>query len=139
MTNGDPDTKLEVRKADLGFAVVALGIVAVTAMFIVVILKVSASSDVTTIATSCTAVIGTLVGAYFGIQKGSEGKEKAEKDRDRAAKERTAAVGERDVYRNFGVRLIRAHDSRSAPPPPPSPESFDQVKDEFETYSGSHP
>ena len=139
MTSNDPDTKLEMRKADLGFAVVALGIVLVTGMFIAVILKSGSSTDTTTIATSFTAVIGTLVGAYFGIQKGSEGKDKAERQRDQAKSERDTARDERKKYKQFGDRLIEAHNqSRGAPPPPPPP-TFSDVAMEFQQYSAKHP
>lgn len=126
----DPDTKLEIRKADLGFTAVVLGILVVTAMFIVIIVKVGASTNLTTIATSFTAVIGTLVAAYFGVQKGSEGKDKAERQRDKAS-------DERDKYKNFGIRFKTAYGA--VKPGASLPESFEAVENDFDSYMSNHP
>jgi hypothetical protein len=63
---------------------VAIGITAVVLVFFVSAWKWASASDVSMAVSSITGVIGTIVGAYFGIQLGSSGKEKVEEQRDRA-------------------------------------------------------
>jgi hypothetical protein len=42
------------------------------------------SKDLVSALSATTSIIGTLVGAYFGVHVGSAGKERAEADRDAA-------------------------------------------------------
>src|SRR5262245_37870477 len=51
-----------------GFIVVILGLVFVLAVFVFAIFKFNSASDVTTTVTSVGGVIGTIVGAFFGLQ-----------------------------------------------------------------------
>jgi len=67
-----------------GFVVVILGLVFVLAVFVIAIFKFSSASDVTTTVTSVGGVIGTIVGAFFGLQLGAAGKEKVEQQRNKA-------------------------------------------------------
>ena len=66
-----------------GFWVVTIGIAIVAAVFITAIVRWSTAAEVTAVVGSVTGVIGTIVSAFFGVQVGSQGKEKAE---DRALK-----------------------------------------------------
>ena len=59
-----------------GFIVVILGLVFVLAVFVFAIFKFNSASDVTTTVTSVGGVIGTIVGAFFGLQLGAAGKER---------------------------------------------------------------
>jgi hypothetical protein len=67
-----------------GFIVVILGLVFVLAVFVFAIFKFNSASDVTTTVTSVGGVIGTIVGAFFGLQLGAAGKEKVEQERNNA-------------------------------------------------------
>lgn len=67
-----------------GFSVVALGIVSVAVAFLFSAWKWNSAAEVATAVGSITGVIGTLVGAYFGVQVGSDGKQKSEQRRDQA-------------------------------------------------------
>ncbi|OGO09954.1 MAG: hypothetical protein A3K46_05140 [Chloroflexi bacterium RBG_13_60_9] len=64
-----------------GFWVVVIGLAIVGIVFVVAILKWTTAADVATAVGSLTGVVGTIVGAFFGVQVGSSGKEKAEADR----------------------------------------------------------
>ena len=67
-----------------GFIVVILGLVFVLAVFVFAMFKFNSASDVTTTVTSVGGVIGTIVGAFFGLQLGAAGKEKVEQERNNA-------------------------------------------------------
>ncbi len=67
-----------------GFWIVLLGLVLVAAVFLAAIAKWSAAQDVAAAVGSVTGIIGTMVGAFFGVQVGSAGKEKAETARNEA-------------------------------------------------------
>ena len=77
---GGPD------RTKLGFLLVIIGIVAVLAAFGLAMLRWKAATDVAAGLAPITGVIGSLVGAFFGLQLGAEGKEKAEKAKDEEAK-----------------------------------------------------
>ncbi|HSR47576.1 MAG TPA: hypothetical protein VLL77_06255 [Anaerolineales bacterium] len=67
-----------------GFWVVLAGILAVLIVFVAAAVRWTEASDVATVVGSVTAVIGTLVGAFFGFQVGSEGRAAAERARAEA-------------------------------------------------------
>jgi hypothetical protein len=64
-----------------GFVIVILGLVCLLTVFLV---KFTSASDVTTTVTSVGGVIGTIVGAFFGLQLGAAGKDKVEQQRNKA-------------------------------------------------------
>jgi hypothetical protein len=59
-----------------GFFIVLIGLLVVLTVFIIAILRLENASDATAVIGAVTGVIGTLVGTFFGIHVGSEGKEK---------------------------------------------------------------
>jgi hypothetical protein len=67
-----------------GFIVVILGLVCLLAVFLFSMFKFSSASDVTTTVASVGGVIGTIVGAFFGLQLGAAGKDKVEQQRNKA-------------------------------------------------------
>jgi hypothetical protein len=67
-----------------GFVIVILGLVCLLTVFLVANFKFSSASDVTTTVTSVGGVIGTIVGAFFGLQLGAAGKDKVEQQRNKA-------------------------------------------------------
>jgi hypothetical protein len=64
-----------------GFWIVIAGLVVVGAVFVAAVLKWTTAADVSTAVGSLTGVVGTIIGAFFGVQVGSAGKEKAEAER----------------------------------------------------------
>jgi hypothetical protein len=77
-------TQSDGLRSKYGFWVVVVGLAVVALVWTVAILNWKQASDVATAVGSVTGVVGTLVGAYFGVQVGAAGKEKAERDRDDA-------------------------------------------------------
>jgi hypothetical protein len=67
-----------------GFWVIIIGFILVAVIFIVAIFKWQEASDVTAVVGAFTGLVGTVVGAFFGAQIGSAGKEKAERERKEA-------------------------------------------------------
>jgi|AntDryMetagUQ889_1029465.scaffolds.fasta_scaffold03528_3 threonine/homoserine/homoserine lactone efflux protein len=61
-----------------GFWVVVVGLLVVLTAFIVAVLRYEQAAQAATALGPVTAVVGTLVGAYFGVRVGSAGREKAE-------------------------------------------------------------
>jgi ABC-type nickel/cobalt efflux system permease component RcnA len=69
-----------------GFRIVIIGLVLVAVVFLAAIVKWTTASDVAAAVSSVTGVVGTIIGAFFGVQVGSAGKEKAEAARAEAEK-----------------------------------------------------
>ena len=67
-----------------GFAVVVIGLILVAFIFGIALVRWSSASDVSTVVSSATGVVGTLVGAFFGVQVGSAGKDKSDAARKEA-------------------------------------------------------
>jgi threonine/homoserine/homoserine lactone efflux protein len=73
---------LRIRKA---FWLAVIGLFLAACLVIVLLaFGIKASSDIVAIVGLFTSVLGTLVGAFFGIQIGSSGKDKAESRADKA-------------------------------------------------------
>lgn len=97
--NGSTDWKSALIGAGSGVVVVIIGLGAVLTIFVVAIAKLSEEANIVTAASSATGVIGTVVGAYFGIKVGSAGKEEAEASRDEEARkvQQLAAAAPADI------------------------------------------
>src|SRR5438477_7816245 len=82
------DSRTEQMRITYAFwlAVVGLSIAASLAMFLVFAPKYD-SKDVVAVVGLFTSVLGTLVGAFFGLQIGSAGKEKADRNAKKAQDE----------------------------------------------------
>ena len=75
-------------------SVVYSGLFVVLASFIAAALIYSDAADVSTALAPVTGVVGTIVGAYFGVQVGSQGKDTADQRADqrvRSAEQRADA------------------------------------------------
>jgi phage tail tape-measure protein len=73
MTNNVDELRIKY-----GFWIVVIGLLVIGAVFGLSVSKWAAAADVATAAGPVTSVIGTLVGAFFGVQLGAAGKDKAE-------------------------------------------------------------
>jgi hypothetical protein len=78
-----------------GYYIVIAGFVLVGLSFVASLMKFTMAADVSSVFGLITGVVGTLVGAFFGVQVGSQGKEKAENARNNAEKvsRHLAAIG----------------------------------------------
>jgi hypothetical protein len=75
-----------------GVTVVLAGLVVILLAFVLSLSEYEKAADVSTALAPVTGVVGTLVGAYFGVQVGAAGKEKAEEKRERSEAEAKAAL-----------------------------------------------
>ena len=85
--------------ASHGMVVVLAGLGAVTLIFAVTALRVE-TAQLASVASAAVGVIGTIVGAYFGVQVGASSRARAERARD-VAQERAfllAGVTEPERY-----------------------------------------
>jgi hypothetical protein len=88
-----PQTATEGIRLIGGLVVVSVGLVVLAVIAVVALELVSDSSEVVAIATAAFAVIGTLVGAYFGLKIGSDGTQAAVAGlKDEAAKAQAFAA-----------------------------------------------
>jgi len=78
--------KDDSEKYHYGFWIVISGLIVMTFAFSVSVLKWSAASDAASVLTAFGGVVGTLVGAFFGVAVGSAGKREADKRTDEAHK-----------------------------------------------------
>ena len=62
-------------------------------VFGIAVSQFSTASDVTAVVGSVTTVVGTIIGAFFGVQIGSAGKEAAENGRAHAERAARLALG----------------------------------------------
>jgi hypothetical protein len=86
--------------------VVVVGLTTVAAAFGLAVLHYTKSSDVSTALAPLTGVVGTIVGAYFGLQVGSQGTAASEARRARAddqAKALAAVAPPEDALRILGT------------------------------------
>ena len=83
---GGGDNAAEVR-AKYGVTVVLSGFAVVLAAFGIAVLAFDVANDVSTALAPITGVIGTIVGAYFGVQVGASGKEESDAARTKAEDE----------------------------------------------------
>lgn len=86
-------------KTLLGFVLVLIGIAVLLVAFLVAVIVFDNAADVGTALAAISGTIGSLVGAFFGIQLGGAGKERAEdrKDAEADKAQKLAAVGDPKV------------------------------------------
>jgi phage tail tape-measure protein len=78
-----------------GVLVVIAGLVVIFSSFAVALVEYSQAADVSTAMAPITGVVGAIVGAYFGVNVGAAGKDKADQHRKEAdddAKKLAAAI-----------------------------------------------
>ena len=83
-----------------------MGLAAIVAAFALAVLHYAKSSDVSTALAPVTGVVGTIVGAYFGVQVGSQGTAATEAKRteaDNQAKALAAVAPREDALRILGT------------------------------------
>jgi hypothetical protein len=89
MNNGETTQKAgDTQLYKYGFWVALAGIAAIVTVFLVALVRLTASGDVATAASAMFAATGTLAGAYFGFHAGSAGRVAAEQARQAAEDDR---------------------------------------------------
>ena len=88
-----------------GFNVVLVGVAAIFAVFVVAVIAIAQTNydaQIVTLAEAIAGIIGTMVGAFFGLQLGAQGKEKSDEERRQAQEQltRLAAAVEPSVARS---------------------------------------
>jgi uncharacterized protein YacL len=78
------DASADTERAKLGVLVVIAGLAVILIGFVLAVLHYHVAGDAATALASITGVVGTIVGAYFGVQVGSQGKASAEAARTHA-------------------------------------------------------
>jgi hypothetical protein len=76
-----------------GYRVILGGFILVAVVLLVAILRWDVANDVALVVGLFTSMVGTIVGAFFGIQVGSQGKEEALVAREQAETKADAALG----------------------------------------------
>ncbi len=87
-----PEGSGDEGKWKYGLVVVLAGLVVILFAFVVALQEYQKAADVSTALAPVTGVVGTLVGAYFGVQVGAAGKDKAEAARTKSDNEAKAAL-----------------------------------------------
>jgi hypothetical protein len=95
-------------RAKYGVAVVLAGFLVVLLAFGGALLAFNAANDVSTALAPITGVIGTIVGAYFGVQVGASGKEESEAARSKAEDEAKALAAVAPTAQ--AVQVLGLHD-----------------------------
>lgn len=85
---------LRIKKA-FWLSIFGLSLVAVL-VIVLLAFGLRASSEIVAIVGLFTSVLGTLVGAFFGLQIGSAGKEKTQEQADSASKKASALLAAAD-------------------------------------------
>ena len=79
-----PPTDPQIEKSRITYAfwlaIIGLSLAAILVMFLVLKGSFNEAADIVAIVGLFTSVLGTLVGAFFGLQIGSAGKEKAQQN-----------------------------------------------------------
>jgi hypothetical protein len=81
MAVDDPIGEMRLR---YGFWVVVVGLVVSLVAVLAALWRLSDPTSITGIVASLTGIVGTVVGAFFGVHVGAAGKEKAEAERREA-------------------------------------------------------
>jgi hypothetical protein len=82
MSDDNPGPDPDVRKTWMSYSVVVGGLILIGIFYLVSIYRYTSASDVNTVMAPVVGVIGTVIGAYFGVHAGASGKDKIEKDRN---------------------------------------------------------
>lgn len=95
---GDVEQKypeVEILRISRAFWLAVTGLLLAACLVIVLLIfGIKTSSDIVAIVGLFTSVLGTLVGAFFGLQIGSAGKEKAEERADKAEQTTKAVMSQ---------------------------------------------
>src|SRR6266446_4276719 len=83
---------VEEARIRYGFYVVAMGLLSLLIAMFVALCKVDKIPDAAALVSAVGAVIGPIVGAFFGLNIGAAGKAKADQDRDKAVQDRDQAT-----------------------------------------------
>ena len=84
--------ELDRMRLRYGFWIIVIGFGLVAFITLIAIFRWNEVANVATVVGAVSSLVGTVVGAFFGVQFGSAGKEKAEAARDRSQEVAEAAL-----------------------------------------------
>ena len=84
--------QLDRMRLRYGFWIIVIGFSLVAFITLIAIFRWNEVANVATVVGAVSSLVGTVVGAFFGVQFGSAGKEKAEAARDRSQEVAEAAL-----------------------------------------------
>lgn len=85
-------------KAQLGAAIVVVGVVAILAALVVVVGRFTDAKDAAAVLAPITTAIAGLVGAFFGVNLGQQGKDAADQARAKAEDDKNKAQERAERY-----------------------------------------
>lgn len=91
-TTGAPATSADELRIKYGYRAILGGFILVAVVLVVAIWRWDVANDVAVVVGLFTSMVGTVIGAFFGIQVGSQGKEEALAARDQAETTANAAL-----------------------------------------------
>ena len=92
----NPAPNIDMARVKYGAWLVGGAFVVLAVVFGVAVSQFRTAADVTAAVGSVATVVGTIVGAFFGVQVGSSGKEAAEAGRNQAERAARMALGKLD-------------------------------------------
>jgi hypothetical protein len=84
--------ELDLMRLRYGFWIIIFGFSLVAFIALISIFRWNEVANVATVVGAVSSLVGTVVGAFFGVQFGSAGKERAEAARDRSQEMAEAAL-----------------------------------------------
>ena len=108
--------QLDQMRLRYGFWIIIIGFGLVGFITVVSIFAWSEVTNVATVVGAVSSLVGTVVGAFFGVQVGSVGREKAEAARDRSQEVTEAALS---MLPPESADRLRSEMDRLRPPSPP--------------------
>jgi hypothetical protein len=84
--------ELDLMRLRYGFWIIIFGFSLVAFIALIAIFKWDEVANVATVVGAVSSLVGTVVGAFFGVQFGAAGKERAEAARDRSQEMAEAAL-----------------------------------------------
>jgi hypothetical protein len=108
--------QLDQMRLRYGFWIIIIGFGLVAFITVVSIFAWSEVTNVATVVGAVSSLVGTVVGAFFGVQVGSVGREKAEAARDRSQEVTEAALS---MLPPESADRLRSEMDRLRPPSPP--------------------
>ena len=89
----EPAPSVDMARIRYGAWLIVAAFALLGVVFGIAVSQFSTASDVTAVVGSVTTVVGTIIGAFFGVQIGSAGKEAAENGRAHAERAARLALG----------------------------------------------
>jgi hypothetical protein len=119
----------DVNRWKYGLRGVLVAVVAILAVFVFAALRYSTASDVSTALAAVTGTLGTILGAYLGVQTGSAGRDQSEAARREAEEHARAFAAVAPPEAGLGVVRMLRETERTQETTEPSPSVRDRIEE----------